>query len=66
MLPVFVGFVAPHIEVQLNNEHDAYEWLDFDVACARVIFPLQRHTLRMIQAEFVALDPDPVLRIDIA
>ena len=66
MLPVFVGFVAPQIEVQLNDEHDAYEWLDFDAACARVTFPGQRHTLRTIEAEFVARDPDPVLRIDIA
>ena len=37
----------------------------YDAACPRVSFPGQRHTLRTIEAEFVARDPDPVLRIDI-
>jgi len=44
MLPVFVSFVDPGVKVKLNQEHDAYEWLGFDAARARVLPRPSQHT----------------------
>lgn len=66
LVPVFVGFVPNDTEVALNDEHDAYEWLDFDAAQARLSFPGQRKALAAVWEEFVDRQPNPHLQIDIA
>lgn len=35
----------------LNHEHDAYQWLDCDEACARLQWPEQRRLLGIVHAE---------------
>lgn len=38
-------------EPVLNHEHDAYEWLDFEEAQARLRWPEQRRLLGIVHAE---------------
>ena len=63
LLPVFVGFVPMDAEVVLNHEHDAWEWLGFDAARARVSFAGQRRILDHVEAEFVGREPNPWLEV---
>jgi dATP pyrophosphohydrolase len=65
MLPVFVSYVNSSVKVQLNREHDAYEWLGFNAARARASFPGQRKILRHIKTEYIDRMPDLLLEIDI-
>jgi dihydroneopterin triphosphate diphosphatase len=57
-----IGFVEPHSDVQLQSEYDAFDRLDFDTACERLVFPVHRHTLSHIEAEFVRRFSDSLLR----
>ncbi|MEM1314776.1 MAG: NUDIX domain-containing protein [Pseudomonadota bacterium] len=64
LAPVFVALVDADAQVALNAEHDAFEWLDFDAAEARVDFAGQRRVLRCIREAFVDRAPSRHLRID--
>ncbi len=46
IFPVFVAFVDPTAWVTLNNEHSAYQWLDFDAARAGLILGAAPHLER--------------------
>ena len=63
LVPVFVGFVSSAAKVTLNNEHDAFAWLSFDEAAARLSFPGQRKAVGAVKTDFVDREPNPVLRI---
>ena len=64
VVPAFVAFVDSG-EVALSpDEHDAFEWLCFEEARARLEFPQQRRVLASIHENFVLADPDERLRID--
>ncbi len=65
IFPVFVAFVDPAARVTLNNEHSAYQWLDFDAARALVSFSGQRRILSEIEAEFIHRTPSAHLEITI-
>lgn len=63
--PCFAAEVAPQAEPVLNDEHDAWLWLDFDQALARFPWPGQRRALREIRQEIVGQGPAlDYLRID--
>lgn len=65
MAPVFVAFVDPQAEVQLNHEHSAFRWVGFEEAVELVSFGGQRKVLRWIEEEFVRREPSAFLRIEI-
>lgn len=48
LCPGFAAKVAQDATVQLNDEHDAFEWLRFDDAIARYHWPGQREAIRDI------------------
>lgn len=54
---VFAAEVAPEAKIRLNDEHDAFEWLDQDVALGRYLWPGQRRAVREILAEIVVDGP---------
>ncbi|MEM8651205.1 MAG: NUDIX domain-containing protein [Pseudomonadota bacterium] len=63
IVPVFVGFVSEDARVQLNEEHDAYQWVSFEDAHEIVSFSGQRRILTAIKEEFVDKKPNELLRI---
>lgn len=66
VLPVFLGLVDAGAQVILNEEHDAFRWLDFDSAIERIEFPGQRRVLRYIREEYIERAPSPHLRVDLS
>jgi hypothetical protein len=40
--------VGENIEPVLSSEHDLFEWLPFDKARARIVWPGQRHGLETV------------------
>lgn len=64
LAPVFLAFVDPEEEVQLNHEHSEYRWVSFAEAVEMVSFGGQRRVLRWIEEEFIRRKPSPFLRID--
>lgn len=63
LAPCFVALVPPVAEPVLDAEHDAFEWLTFDAAIARVSFGGQRRVLRAIREDFVDYAPHPAQRV---
>jgi 8-oxo-dGTP pyrophosphatase MutT (NUDIX family) len=57
---VFAAFVAAAQSPVLAEEHDAAEWLPYDEAIARVIWPRSRHALRDIRDLLSGGDAGPV------
>jgi len=55
LLPVFVGFVSPHVAVTLNAERSEARWMTF--AEAVVTFGGQRSGLAHVRREFVDRQP---------
>lgn len=64
LTPVFVAFVSDEQEVILNDEHDAFRWVSFQIAKTMVPFPGQRQILDHIEREFVAREPSSLLLIE--
>lgn len=63
-VPVFVAFVDRKEPVHLApNEHDAYEWLNFEEAMERLVFEGQKRALAHIHQFFVMKTPDELHRI---
>ncbi len=48
LCPGFAAQVEHDASVQLNHEHDAFDWLEFDAATARYHWPGQRDAIRDI------------------
>ncbi len=63
VVPAFVAFVDDDAEVRIGAEHDAFEWVTFDAAIARVPFGGQRGLFAHVRREFVERVPSPFLRI---
>jgi 8-oxo-dGTP pyrophosphatase MutT (NUDIX family) len=57
---VFAAFVAAPVVPVLGEEHDASEWLPYDHAIERVIWPRSRHALRDIRELLAGGDAGPV------
>ncbi len=55
--PCFAGLMAEDAKVQLNDEHDAFEWLSVDAAMARFMWPGQRRAVREIVSEIITPTP---------
>jgi dATP pyrophosphohydrolase len=51
--PCFAAEVPPDAEVRLNEEHDAFEWLEVESATARLTWPGQRRAVREIVEEII-------------
>lgn len=66
VLPVFLALVGAGADVRLNEEHDAFAWLDFDDAIEQIEFGGQRNVLRHIRAEFIDRGPSPHLEVDLS
>lgn len=66
VIPVFMGLVDATAQVILNEEHDAFRWLDLDAALDRIEFPGQRRVLRYIREEFIERTPSPHLQVDLS
>lgn len=65
-VPVFVAFVDEIKPVQLSpHEHDAYEWLPFEEARARLVFAEQKRVITHIHENFILKTPHPVNLIDL-
>ncbi|MFW9800690.1 MAG: NUDIX pyrophosphatase [Candidatus Thorarchaeota archaeon] len=62
--PVFVAFVGPDQEVQLNFEHSEYIWTSFEDAIPKVPFPPQKIILEYVNKWFVQNEPSKWLLID--
>ena len=66
-VPVFVCFVDQKKEVLLSDsEHDAFEWLSYDLATERLIFSEQRRIIRHIHENFVVKTPLDIHLIEIS
>jgi 8-oxo-dGTP pyrophosphatase MutT (NUDIX family) len=46
MCITFAAFVTQRAEVSLSEEHQKFEWLSVDDACARFTWPREGHALR--------------------
>ena len=63
IIPVFVAYIEPTAEVQLNEEHSEHRWVSFEEARSMVPFAGQRHVLRHVEVEFMHADPNRHLQI---
>lgn len=64
VVPAFVAFVEKTDGVVLSpSEHDAYEWLSFEEALARLEFPQQKRVLESVHRHFILAEPSERLRI---
>jgi dATP pyrophosphohydrolase len=64
--PCFAAEVPMNAIVQLNEEHDAFEWVDAQSAIQRFTWPGQRRAVREIIEEIVTPGPaTPFLKIKI-
>ncbi|WP_424944458.1 NUDIX hydrolase [Aliiroseovarius crassostreae] len=63
--PVFVAFVQEDVEVQLNDEHSEYLWLDMREAISRLSFAGQKRVMREVEAGFVKSEPLSLLEIQL-
>ena len=67
MCITFAAFVADDANVELSEEHQRFEWLTLDDACARFTWPREAHALRDAHHLLRTGDAGPVedvLRID--
>lgn len=65
LCPSFAAQVAAEACVVLNDEHDAFEWLDVESATARFPWPGLRRAVREICSEIIAGGPaEKHLRIE--
>ena len=55
--PSFAARVAADAQVALNDEHDAYDWLDVESAIARFPWPGLRRAVREIVEEIIKAGP---------
>jgi len=58
--PVFAAEVSADAVVHLNEEHDAFEWLDAEAAMRRYLWPGQRRAVREILDEIITTGPATV------
>lgn len=64
--PCFTAEVAADAEVCLNEEHDAFEWVDAEAVIGRLTWPGQRRAVREIIEEILTPGPaTPYLQIKI-
>ena len=56
-MPFFAAKVAPEAEVHLSAEHDRAEWLSFDEASARLVWPAQRQGLETARRYIAGNEP---------
>ena len=64
IVPVFVAYVDPQAQVQLNFEHSEFRWVSFDEAVEMVPYGGQRNTLRQIEENYSRRIPNKYLRIE--
>ncbi len=57
LCPGFAARVGPDATVQLNHEHDAFEWLAFEAAITRYHWPGQQDAVRDIVALIIPGGP---------
>jgi hypothetical protein len=57
---VFAAFVAAALPPVLGEEHDSGEWLPYDDAIVRIVWPRSRHALRDIRDMLSGGDAGPV------
>src|SRR6266542_1564578 len=57
---VFAAFVDEPAQVQLGDEHTRYEWLSFEDAAGRFVWPREREALQHIRQLLSAGDAGPV------
>ena len=53
MVPVFAAEVDAALDVRLSHEHRRFEWLAYDAARDRVVWPGQRQAIEIVH-EFIA------------
>lgn len=51
-------------QIELDSEHDRFEWVSLEEACARIPFAKQREGLAHAAREFIQSEPPEILRID--
>ncbi|WP_054704082.1 NUDIX domain-containing protein [Bacillus sp. JCM 19041] len=61
--PEFVGYVDERVEVRLNEEHSAFEWLSMNEAVAKATLPGNEEVLRFIEKHFIMKAPLEWLRV---
>ncbi len=49
VIPLFAAQIDAAFQVRLSAEHSAYEWLPFDDAMRRLVWPGQRNCLEIVQ-----------------
>ena len=64
MAPVFVGYVDEGQSVELNEEHQDYNWLSFQEAIETVSLPGNDDVLQSIKKHFVDRSPLHYLQVD--
>lgn len=64
-VPVFVAFVESDLVVLSPKEHDAYEWLPFELAKDRLAWAEQKRMITHIHENFVVNQPKELLAIDL-
>ena len=64
MAPVFVGYVDEGQSVELNEEHQDYNWLSFQEAIETVSLPGNDNVLQSIKKHFVDRSPLQDLRVN--
>jgi len=65
IVPTFVAYVDPKLEVHLNDEHSTYEWISIELAIDHLSFPGQKKLFRHIKEHFIDSAPNELLRIEL-
>ena len=63
LAPLFVAFVSPDAEVQLNREHSEFSWCSAGEALELLPFFSQRANIEHVRAEFIERRPNELSRI---
>jgi 8-oxo-dGTP pyrophosphatase MutT (NUDIX family) len=53
LVPIFAAQIDPAFDVRLSAEHGEHEWLAYDVAARRLVWPGQRSCLDIVQRYIV-------------
>ena len=62
--PVFCAEVHHEAAVVLSDEHTAFEWLPWDAAMRRFVWPGQRKSLKICREQFVLHEPRKESRLE--
>jgi dATP pyrophosphohydrolase len=65
IVPTFIAYVDPKLEVYLNDEHSTCAWISIEKAIDYLVFPGQKKLFNHIKEYFIDRVPNELLKIEL-